>query len=116
MDLITPKRRRLHSTPFDGVGTSARNVLYIPLKIIRFEINESVLHLGKKMLTFQADYIDKNGVRYHRPVMTESFTLINTISGTESELPHYTKIIRKRDGYFYFVKLNDIEKSQLINI
>ena len=49
-------------------------------------------------------------------VFSESYSLIKTIRGTEDELPHLTKIDRKRDGYLYFTALNDKEKKYLITI
>ena len=38
-------------------------------------------------------------------LITESYTLIKTLQGTEDRLPHHTKIVRKRDGYYYFTAL-----------
>lgn len=92
--------------------------MYIPIMITQFEVTSSTLHPGKDMMVAQVAYIGNGGEIISRTLFTESYTLISTIKGTESELPHYTKITRKRDGYFYFIKLNEKEKQilGLINI
>lgn len=64
------------------------------------------------MLVAQVYYLSGGSIET-RPLMTEGYKLLKTIKGTESELPHYTKIIRKRDGYYYFAALNDKEKEPL---
>ena len=58
----------------------------------------------------------QNGEIIKAVVFSESYSLIKTIRGTEDELPHLTKIVRKCDGYLYFTALNDKEKKCLITI
>lgn len=90
---------------------------YKPLKITQFEICESWLNPSKECLVAQVTYIDKDTQEaIRRTLWTESYTLVNTIKGTEDSLPHYTKIVVKKDGYYYFVRLNEKEKQLLLNV
>lgn len=115
MDLQTPRRERVLKHQYTGRAVAAGGVLFRPLRIDFFEIAPSQLHEGRDMLVMQTASIDRDtGEIVSHPVMTESFSLIKTIRGTEDSLPHYTKIVRKRDGYLYFSKLNDEEKRNII--
>lgn len=117
MDLQTPRRERILKFQYTGRAVRATDILYKPIKILFFEIAKSQIHEGQELLVMQTECIDKEtGEIIHQPVMTESFTLIDTIKETEDSLPHYTKIIRKRDGYLYFVVLNNEEKKKLLTI
>ena len=64
------------------------------------------------MLAAQVYYVEDGAIEA-RLLIAEGYKLLKTIRGTEAELPHYTKIIRKRDGYYYFTALNDKEKEPL---
>ena len=117
MDLSTSRRERRLKHDYVGEGMSAAHLRYKPIKIIQFEICRSWLNDNKDCLVAQAMFVDKETGEVKKvTIWTESYSLIKTIRGTEDSLQHYTKIIRKRDGYYYFVKLNDIEKSTLLNI
>ena len=117
MDLQTPRRTRRLNLNYEGPARSASQILYTPIKITQFEITESWLHPGKECLVFQSVNLNhESGEIIKTMVFSESYSLIKTIRGTEDELPHLTKIVRKRDGYLYFVALNDKEKKCLITI
>ncbi len=116
MDLSTPARKRLLKYRYDGTSVMPGKILYTPVKITRFEIADSTIHPGKKMVVAQVVYLEKDGTVERRVLFTESYTLIDTLKETEGSLPHYTKIVRKRDGFYYFAKLNDIEKRNLVLI
>lgn len=105
MNLSSPTKKNLFSKKFDGTKVYVGEVLYKPIRIDRFEIVPSVRNKGKMMLACQ---IMINGEP--RLLMTESYSLIRDITGTEESLPHYTKIIRKkREAYYYFAPLNEME-------
>lgn len=94
--------------------------MYKPILITQFEITESSLNKGKDMLVAQVYYWKsveensiKNKVKVKAVLFCESYNLIKTIKGTDDMLPHMTKITKKKDGYYYFTKLNDTEKSNL---
>ena len=94
--------------------------MYKPILITQFEITESSLNKGKDMLVAQVYYwksVEENGIkdriRIKAVLFCESYKLIKTIRGTDDRLPHMTKITKKKDGYYYFTKLNDTEKSNL---
>lgn len=118
MDLSTPKRKeRRLKYDYEGEGMSASFYRYKPIRISQFEICKSWLNPDKDCLVAQVEYIDKEtGELVKGTMWTESYTLLDTIRDTEKELPHYTKIVKKRDGYYYFVKLNDKEKQLLLNV
>lgn len=117
MDLSTPRKEKRLKNTYVGTGHSASYYRYKPLKILHFELCSSWLNKGKECLVAQVRYIDiETGEVTNGILWTESYTLIDTIKGTEPTLPHYTKIIQKRDRYYYFVTLNDKEKTDLLNV
>lgn len=109
MNLCTPNRKPLLRNRYVGSRILPGQIIGKPIAITRFEIVPSRKNPGKPLLVAQ---IESDGIP--SVLMTESWTLIDTIRGTESELPHHTKIVRKRDGYYYFVQLNKMEIKQLI--
>lgn len=64
------------------------------------------------MLAAQVYFMEDGAIEV-RLLLAEGYKLLETIRGTEDQLPHYTKIIRKRDGYYYFAALNEKEKEPL---
>lgn len=120
MDLISSRRERRLKHEYSGVNINARDIMYKPILITQFEITESSLNKGKDMLVAQVYYwksVEENGIkdriRIKAVLFCESYKLIKTIRGTDDRLPHMTKITKKKDGYYYFTKLNDTEKSNL---
>ena len=120
MDLISSRRERRLKHEYSGVNINARDIMYKPILITKFEITESSLNKGKDMLVAQVYYwksVEENGIkdriRIKAVLFCESYNLIKTIRGTDDRLPHMTKITKKKDGYYYFTKLNDTEKSNL---
>lgn len=111
MNLATTQGRVLKQQ-YKGRKLYVADVLYRPIKITTFEIVKSVLHKGKDMLVAQVEIKQSDKVECC-VLFTESYTLIKTIRGTEKELPHITKIVRKRDRYYYFVPLNAIEMKEI---
>ena len=117
MDLSSTRRERRLKLRYEGVAVSAGNLLYTPIKITHFEIVDSCLNPGKRMLMAQTRYIDKQtGEVAIRPLMTESYQLIHDIEGTEDSLPHYTKIRRAKDGMLLWTTLNQEEKQILFTL
>jgi len=111
MNLSTPTRQRLFSRHFIGPKVYVAQVLNVPIIITDYEVVNSRQNLGRKLLAMQV-ILNSNPIL----VMTESYTLIETISKADrSNLPYYTKITHKKDRYYYFVKLNEIEKSKIQN-
>jgi hypothetical protein len=115
MELVTPHKHKLLKYRYYGMSVNVGSVLYKPIIITRFEIVKSQRNKGKYMLVMQLKYVQDDIIKTV-PVFTESYTLVSTIRDTEKDLPHYTKIIRKRDGYYYFVSLNYMEKETLKKI
>lgn len=120
MDLISSRKERRLKHEYSGVNINARDIMYKPILITQFEITESSLNKGKDMLVAQVYYwksVEENGIkdriRIKAVLFCESYNLIKTIRGTDDRLPHMTKITKKKDGYYYFTKLNDTEKSNL---
>ena len=104
MDLISNRRERRLKHEYSGVNINARDIMYKPIL----------------MLVAQVYYwksVEENGIkdriRIKAVLFCESYNLIKTIRGTDDKLPHMTKITKKKDGYYYFTKLNDTEKSNL---
>ena len=112
MNLSSARRKPLMSHQYQGKSIYASEVLYKPIKISAFEIVKSPKNEGKMLLVAQVEWNDEGRMRT-APLMTESFDLISTIKGTESELPHITKITRSRDGQYHFSELNQIEINSL---
>ncbi len=112
MDLSTPRGQKILKHQYLGKCIYCGQLLYKPLLICHFEITASQLHAGKEMLAAQV-YFMEDGAIETRLLLAEGYKLLETIRGTEDQLPHYTKIIRKRDGYYYFAALNEKEKESL---
>ena len=112
MDLSTSRGQKILKHQYLGKRAYCGQLLYKPLLICHFEITASQLHAGKEMLAAQVYYVEDGAIEA-RLLIAEGYKLLKTIRGTEAELPHYTKIIRKRDGYYYFAALNDKEKEPL---
>ena len=108
MNLSTQTPTRSLSRSYRGRRVYIQQIINRPVCIRSFEITKSKIHPGKEMLIMN---VLPRFESVMCVVITESYTLIDTIRGTESSLPHTTKIIRKRDGYYYFVELNEIEKN-----
>lgn len=107
--LSTVTKKRSFSTRFKGSKVYVSALLNKPFSIVAFEITASKYNKGKKLAGIQVVWA---GVSYL--LLTESFTLIDTLAAAnKSELPFYTKIVRKSDGYYYFVKLNAFEMKQV---
>ena len=98
MDLSTPRGQKLLKHQYLGKRAYCAELLYKPLLICHFEIVASQQNAGKQMLVAQVYYLNDGAIEA-RPLMAEGYKLLATIKGTEDQLPHYTKIIRKRDGY-----------------
>lgn len=116
MDLMTIRRERRLKYIYQGSSIQPGGLLYKPIKITQFEITASTLHPGKDMVVAQVVSVSKDGEITQNILFTESYTLLSTLKGTEDSLPHYTKITRKKDGYYYFVILNEKEKEILSKI
>lgn len=112
MNLTTPRGQKILKRQYLGRRAYCAELLYKPLLITDFEIVASRLNDGKQMLVAQTYHLEGGSIEA-RPMMTEGFKLLETIRGTEEQLPHYTKIIKKRDGYYYFAALNEKEKEPL---
>lgn len=112
MNLSSQRRKRLLSHQYNGKAILVSAVLYKPIRITEFEVIDSLKNKGKKLLVAQVEWND-NGQMVSAPLMTESYDLIRTITGTEDKLPHITKIVRSRDGQYHFSELNNIEIKQL---
>lgn len=112
MNLSSKIHKRLLSHQYQGKAIQVSAILYKPIRITGFEIVDSPKNKGKKLLVAQVEW-NNNGVKETAPLMTESYDLIQTIEGTESELPHTTKIVRSRDGQYHFGELNNIELNNL---
>lgn len=106
-NLFTQKRPLLKGR-YTGKAIYVRDILSEPILIERFEISQSRHNKGKDMLAAQ---IVINGER--RVLFTESYSLISTLRETRDSPPYATKIVRKQDGYLYFVKLNKLELNKL---
>ncbi|MBP3732087.1 MAG: hypothetical protein J6I84_02455 [Bacilli bacterium] len=115
MNLSTRNNGNTLLHTYTGDKIPLTEILYRPIKISGFEFMDSVLHPGKKVLVMQVHYMSGDTPMVN-VVFTESYPLIKTITGTEGYLPHYTKIVRKRNGYYNFVDLNDKEKLKIINL
>lgn len=115
MNLSTIRRKKLKHA-FSGQKLYVSNVLFKPIVITNFEIAGSSLHVGKEMLVAQVNFLSDDGKIQTGVLFTESYSLIDSIRNTESDLPHTTKIIRKSDRYYYFCQLNKIELSKLKTI
>lgn len=113
MDLSTPRRQKRLKHQYLGKGVQTGAVRYKPILITQFEIADSTLHAGKDMLVAQIHWLEDGAIETH-PLFAEGYKLIETVQGTEESLPHFTKIVRKRDGYDYFTPLNAKEKEPLI--
>ena len=112
MNLSSARHKPLLSHQYHGKSIYVSEVLYKPIRITAFEIVKSPKNEGKMLLVAQVGWNDGGRMRT-APLMTESFDLISTIKGTESELPHITKITRSRDGQYHFSELNQIEINSL---
>lgn len=108
MNLSTPERKPLLRYHYEGSRVLPGQLIGRPISITRFELTASRMNPGKSLLVAQVETPTGNHV-----LMTESWTLIGTLRGTEDMLPHQTKIIRKRDGCYYFVELNRMELKSL---
>lgn len=106
-NLFTQKRPLLRGR-YEGKAIYARDLLSNPIIIDHFEIVPSRHNKGKDMLVAQ---VVLNGER--KVLFTESYSLINTLRETRDSPPYATKIVRKQDGYLYFVKLNKLELNKL---
>lgn len=100
MNLSTKPQARVLSHAYRGSRLRVGDVLYKPMTITAFEVIPSQLHPGKQALAMQVVVDGEEHL-----LITESYTLIKTLQGTEDRLPHHTKIVRKRDGYYYFAAL-----------
>ena len=100
MNLATPDRRTILSHAYRGSRLRVGDVLCKPMTITAFELIPSQLHPGKQALAMQVVVDGEEHL-----LITESYTLIKTLQGTEDRLPHHTKIVRERDGYYYFTGL-----------
>ena len=108
MSLSTPTKRRLFKMPLVGRKVYPSEILGRPIRIDNYEIIDSPKNKDKKLVCMQL-YTDKPCI-----CMTESFTLIDTLKKADkSNLPFCSKIIKKKDNYYYFVKLNEFEKKLL---
>lgn len=108
MNLSTPERKPLLRYRYEGSRVLPGQLIGRPITITRFELTASRMNPDKSLLVAQVEAPTGSHV-----LMTESWTLIGTLRGTEDMLPHQTKIIRKRDGYYYFVELNRMELKSL---
>lgn len=118
MELFSIRSERKLKLNYKGQRIAASDILFKPIKITHFEIVESWQNPGKDCLVFQAVRINSDtGEVVENMVLTESYEIIKTIKGTQSALPHYTKIVRDRSSRsMYFSKLNDKEKSPLLDL
>lgn len=118
MDLFSVRRERKLKLNYKGEKITATGILFKPIKITHFEIVESWQNPGKDCLVFQSIHIDsKTGEVIENMVLTESYEIVKTIKGTQSALPHYTKIVRdKSSRSMHFSQLNDKEKSPLLDL
>ena len=102
MDLTSSLRPKKLKYNYIGTGISARQLLYVPLKITQFEIVDSWIRPDKECLIMQIVYIDKDTGEVIKEMMwTEAYSLVKDIKNTENSLPHYTKL-RKTKGYILF--------------
>ena len=106
-NLFTQKRPLLRGR-YEGKAIYVRDLLGEPIIVDHFEIAPSRHNKGKDMLVAQ---VMLNGER--RVLFTESYSLISTLRETRDSPPYATKIVRKQDGYLYFVKLNKVELNKL---
>ena len=120
MDLVTSRKEKRLKYQYSGPNIHVRDIMFKPIMITQFEIIDSTLNKGKEMLVAQVMYwktVKGNGVetkiKVKAVLFCESYKLIKTIKNTEDKLPHMTKITKSKDSYYYFTKLNDIEKSNL---
>lgn len=108
MNSLFTERRPLLKGRYEGKAIYVRNLLGNPIIIDHFEIVPSRHNKGKDMLVAQ---VVLNGDR--RVLFTESYSLIDTLRQTRDSPPYATKIVRKSDGYLYFVKLNKVELNNI---
>ena len=108
MNSLFTEKRPLLKGRYEGKAIYARNLLGNPIIIDHFEIVPSRHNKGKDMLVAQI-VVDGE----HRVLFTESYSLISTLRETRDGPPYATKIVRKQDGYLYFVKLNKVELNKL---
>ena len=112
MNLSSARHKPLLSHQYHGKSIYVSEVLYKPIRITAFEIVKSPKNEGKMLLVAQVEWNDEGRMRT-APLMTESFDLISTIKGTESELPHITKITRSRNGQDHVSELEQIGINSL---
>lgn len=108
MNSLSTTRRPLLSGRYFGRMIHVRDILCEPIIIERYEIVRSRHNKDKDMLAAQIVF---KGER--RVLFTESYSLISTLRETRDSPPYATKIVRKQDGYLYFVKLNKVELNKL---
>lgn len=106
-NLFTQKRPLLRGR-YEGKAIYARDLIAKPIVIDHYEIVPSRHNKGKDMLVAQ---VMIGGDK--RVLFTESYSLIDTLRHTIDSPPYVTKIVRKQDGYLYFVKLNKVELNKL---
>lgn len=106
-NLITQKRPLLKGR-YEGKAIYVRDLMGKPIVIDHYEIVPSRHNKDKDMLLAQ---VVLNGDR--RVLFTESYSLIDTLRQTRDSPPYVTKIVRKSDGYLYFVKLNKVELNNI---
>lgn len=91
-----------------GKAIYVGGMMNMPFILTHYEITDSRHNEGKSLLVAQ---VILNGER--RTLFTESYSLIETIQAAKTAPPYYTKIIKKKDGYYYFVRLNNVELNKL---
>lgn len=111
-NLSSRTKPRLFSKKFEGLKVRPAEILNRPVLIKDFEIVESPRNKGKKLAGIQVRAAGVNSL-----LLTESYSLIDTLMQADrANLPFCTKMVKKRDGYYYFVKLNEQEKAALAAI
>jgi len=116
-DLFTKPSESKLKLKYEGEKVSPLSCLYTPVRLLYYEIIDSSLNKGKKLIVGQIlIYNKKEEVLVKKLLMTESFGVLKTLHSAESEnkpLPYDFKFIRNRKGFIMLEKLNKKEKSLL---
>ena len=108
MNSLFTEKRPLLKGRYEGKAIYVRDLMGKPIVIDHYEIVPSRHNKDKDMLVAQ---VVLSGDR--RVLFTESYSLIDTLRQTRDSPPYATKIVRKSDGYLYFVKLNKVELNNI---
>ena len=112
-ELYTKSTNNPLTKKYVGKSVGARELLYIPFRILHYELTKSRFNKDSQMLVAQVIYVGEDGKVVRRFLRTEAVVLVGTIKTVTKEPPYDTKIVANKNGVLLFTKLNKPEQKKL---